>query len=253
MIWEIFEKKYISNEVNYICKNINSFNQLYTLLYDEESKSVLENLLNYRLTRMSKYLKPYCNRQKDLYFDEEIIGKDINVYIDGGVFDGETVKRYIDYVNGNYSKIYCFEAEPESINRTKTFINVNGVKNIELIENALWDQKAALRFKLSGAGGSRVIGQGDNSIEVQAISLDSLCLDKCDFIKLDIEGAEEKALIGMKDTIQRLHPNLAISVYHKQDDLINISRIVRKMYPQYKLYLRQYISAPVDTVLYAII
>lgn len=41
---------------------------------------------------MSKYLKPYCNRQKDLYFDEEIIGKDINVYIDGGYLMGKRLR-----------------------------------------------------------------------------------------------------------------------------------------------------------------
>ena len=39
-------------------------------------------------------------------------------------------------------------------------------------------------------------------------------MERVDFIKMDIEGAEPKALIGAERTIREHRPQLAISVYH---------------------------------------
>ena len=41
-----------------------------------------------------------------------------------------------------------------------------------------------------------------------------LGLERVDFIKMDIEGAEVKALHGAKATLARFHPRMSLSVYH---------------------------------------
>ena len=253
MIWEIFEKRYISEEADYILERLDSFEELYDMLEDETSRMTLENILNYRITRKEMYLAAYRDREENIYFDDTVLkGSDIKVYIDGGTFDGDTVKRFMKYVQGEYSRIYCFEAEPDSISKINELIQTEGIKDIEVYEKALWEEKDVLKFKVSGAGGSRIAEESDQDIEVEAIDIDSLDIPSCDLIKLDIEGAERRALSGMKNMIQRCHPNLAVSVYHKQDDLLSIPKLIKQLCPDYKLYLRQYLSTPVDTVLYAI-
>ncbi len=50
----------------------------------------------------------------------------------------------------------------------------------------------------------------DNDDPVTTMSIDHLCLEQCDFIKLNIEGAELKALEGGVRTIEKFKPVMFI-------------------------------------------
>ena len=73
------------------------------------------------------------------------------------------------------------------------------------------------------------------------------------FIKMDIEGAELKALKGAKNIILRDKPKLAISIYHKPEDIVEIPLFIKELVPEYKLYIRHYSNDSIETVLYAVI
>jgi FkbM family methyltransferase len=62
-----------------------------------------------------------------------------------------------------------------------------------------------------------------------------LQLARVDFIKTDIEGAEQKALLGAQATLARFHPRLALSAYHRPDDPIEIPVLVRRAWPGYQM------------------
>lgn len=49
---------------------------------------------------------------------------------------------------------------------------------------------------------------------VPLITLDSLCLDRLDFLKIDVETMEQKVLDGAIATIDKLHPIVMIEFYH---------------------------------------
>lgn len=53
---------------------------------------------------------------------------------------------------------------------------------------------------------------------------------------MDIDGAEYDALEGAKKTIIEYQPTLAVCVYHKRDDLINIPLLIKEYVPEYKLF-----------------
>lgn len=72
------------------------------------------------------------------------------------------------------------------------------------------------------------------------------------FIKMDIEGAELEALHGCRDTIIKYRPKLAICVYHKPEDIIEIPSYIHEIVPEYKLYLRHHSKDLSETVLYAL-
>ena len=89
------------------------------------------------------------------------------------------------------------------------------------------------------------------SIEVDKI--DNLVSSNVSYIKMDIEGAELEALKGASKVIFLNTPKMAISVYHRPDDITTIPLFISSIFHNlYKLYLRHYGTTTCDLVLYAI-
>lgn len=60
------------------------------------------------------------------------------------------------------------------------------------------------------------------------------------------------ALYGAQKVIVENRPKLAISIYHKPEDIWEIPSIVLQYNPDYKLYIRHYSLTDFETVLYAL-
>ena len=88
---------------------------------------------------------------------------------------------------------------------------------------------------------------------VQCVALDDVLQNVApDFIKLDVEGAEIAALSGMTRTITKYRPRLAISGYHRPQDLWEIPLKLLELLPNARLYVRQHGSNGFETVFYAL-
>ena len=88
---------------------------------------------------------------------------------------------------------------------------------------------------------------------IRIIAFDELFSDiPFDFIKMDIEGGEQDALFGMKKIIAARKPALAISLYHRPEDIFSIPLFLNQLNPDYSFYLRNYGEHAMETVLYAI-
>lgn len=125
---------------------------------------------------------------------------------------------------------------------------------IHFIGKGCWNEDGDLKFS-NLQNSSRIIEGGDEEKGcslVPVCSIDSELQGKhITFIKMDIEGAEMKALKGAEKTIRDLKPKLAISVYHKLEDMVNIMAYLSKLNPEYKFQLRHYSGCQWETVLYA--
>jgi hypothetical protein len=62
-----------------------------------------------------------------------------------------------------------------------------------------------------------------------------LKLERVDFIKMDIEGAEQNALIGARATLAKYHPRMSLSAYHRPDDPKKIPELVRAGWSGYRM------------------
>lgn len=72
------------------------------------------------------------------------------------------------------------------------------------------------------------------------------------YLKMDIEGAEAASLNGGAELIRRQAPVLAISAYHRQDDIWNLPLLIQSINPNYSFFLRPHLLEGFDLVCYAI-
>lgn len=174
------------------------------------------------------------------------------IFVDGGCLNFNSSREFLQICN-NVKKIYAFEPCLDAVDTIKRNIKLCGFKNVNLINAALWSEKTSLNFEVTenSLGESHVVDNGNTL--VKALPLDSAVEpdEKITFIKLDIEGAEMEALIGMRETICRCRPKLAICIYHKPYDYIEIPEYVLSLVPEYKIYMRHYSDNIAETVMFA--
>jgi hypothetical protein len=91
--------------------------------------------------------------------------------------------------------------------------------------------------------------------ECLTLSIDDLVvqrgLEKIDFVKLDIEGAEMNALKGASKTIKKFRPKLAIALYHSVEDFERIPILLRELVPEYELYFSHCSINAEESILFA--
>lgn len=187
---------------------------------------------------------------KSQYFDDEIIKlTDGEVFVDGGCYDFETSRILIEKCRPD--KIYAFEPDKFNLEKVRNEIQKNKGVDIELLDKGLWNKSETLYFDARGDIESRVVEDGEEKIEV--VALDEVIKEKVTFIKMDIEGSELRALKGARNIIQTYRPKLAICIYHKPEDIVDIPAYIKKLVPEYKFYIRHYSYSAAETVLYAVL
>ena len=122
--------------------------------------------------------------------------------------------------------------------------------------SGLWSKNAILRFSNKGTSSSSISNDFEDQsimIQIPATSLDSsLIAARPNYIKMDIEGAENEALRGAKEIIANQQPVLAICIYHQPADLWEIPLLIRQINPNYKMFLRVHGHMGLSTVLYCV-
>jgi FkbM family methyltransferase len=77
-------------------------------------------------------------------------------------------------------------------------------------------------------------------------------LSRVDFIKMDIEGAEMDAIAGAAKIIRKFKPRLAISAYHRPNDLWEIPMRLKSLNQSYEIYFEHHCPVWWESVFYAV-
>ena len=116
---------------------------------------------------------------------------------------------------------------------------------VTLIEAGVWDRKAKLTlWQPEGNSGAKsfvwAFKEGVSGLPVLPIDdiVADLELDTLDFVKMDIEGSERRALQGAKKTLERFKPKMAICTYHQVDDIDVIPGIVTAARYDYHMHAK---------------
>lgn len=180
--------------------------------------------------------------------------------IDAGGCWGDTSMYFATKV-GRTGKVFSFEFIPKNLEIFERNINLNpSLKNqISVIQHPLWDSSGKEVFYLDNGPGSTVsfeqLTNGSGTAKTMSIDqfVETNSIEKVDFVKMDIEGAEFFALNGAINTIKKFRPNLALAIYHSMDDFIKIPRWIQDLNLGYRLYLGHYTIHAEETIIFATI
>jgi FkbM family methyltransferase len=184
----------------------------------------------------------------EMYFPPEQPFAERECFVDGGAFDGDTVKAFLQRREGRRDRIIAIEPDPA--NADKLCTSLHG-QSYRVIHAAIGDKVGSMRFDATGTAGSRLSPDGKICVAVTTLD-EALEHEKPTRIKLDIEGAEVRALEGARKILARDKPMLAVCLYHAPEHLWEVPRLLKSIVPDYDLYLRRYSDDCWETVCYAV-
>ena len=211
------------------------------LLTDEASKALYERIVKFRLSGSLEELLDAVSP----YSAWDILQKSpmtVRKIADFGAYTGDSAREALQ----RFPLDFILAAEPDRRNFKKLFAwqeTVTGCA-VECHQVAVCDRVGEAAFDDAGNRNAGLC-TGRSRVTVATATPDSLLQGRAvDYIKYDIEGAEQEALRGSVETIHRHRPALRIALYHKSADLFEIPLLLHTLSPHYRLYLTRERSLP---------
>ena len=227
----------IELKVHELKEHVNDFEELYLNLEDYRSKKLLYAILNNWVHYDFNTLSEVIEKCYDDYFDLDLIPECHNeVLVDLGAYTGDSTISFLRNYGDSYQKIYAYEITPETYQILVS--NLRDYPNIVCYLKGVGDQKGSMSVvnSIVDASANTVLISDDGVIPM--VTLDEDIGEKITMIKMDIEGFEQLAIKGAMNHIKNNHPKLLISVYHKNEDLWKIPKMIKEIDPTYQFYLR---------------
>ena len=184
-----------------------------------------------------------AERALSLYMPKQHGVREGDIVLDCGANVGVFVREALEH---RAARVVAVEPSPvnvECLRRNFPAEIASGL--VVIVERGVWNSEGPLRFFHSPntlrdrfvTGGEPA--RGEQVLELNVTTIDrirvSLALPRIDFIKMDIEGAEQQALAGAQETIASDHPRMSIATYHRTDDFPGIPSVVRRAWPSCRI------------------
>ena len=180
-----------------------------------------------------------AEQQRQIYGTGDRAVKAGDVVLDCGANVGTWTRTALDQ---GASLVVAFEPAPENIESyRRNFREQIAAGKVVLIPKGVWDKEDVLvlrRDPRNSAADTFVMLPGaTDTVEAPLTTIDrvvaELKLPRVDYIKMDIEGAEVRALAGARETLARFHPRLSIAAEHSPDDPVKIPAAVKAAWAGY--------------------
>lgn len=237
--------------LDYAREHYNEIKKVYGLLADEQSKLVYENVIRYKLSGELKWLKA-CESPAEEKFELLNIGTE-EIYVDLGAYNGDTLVEFLNETSTQFTKLYAMEPDIKNYHKLKRRLYMIGSALLEAYNCGAWDSDTTLTFNLRAGRSSKVdVNNPARCRQVKMMTVDTMLQGgAATYIKYDVEGSEEQAIRGTKDTIATFRPKLNVALYHRNEDMFALPLMIYEMNKRYKLYLRHHPYIPDwDTNLY---
>ena len=244
-------------DLEYAKSHKSELQKVYKMLADEQSKKVFENVIRYKLSGDLKFLRD-CETPAEEKFDLLNIGVEETV-VDLGAYDGDTLAEFLNGTSMQFRKLYAMEPDEKNYRKLKRRLYMIGSALLEAYNVGAWDEDTTITFNMrAGRGSAASSASGGHRAarykDIKMMKTDTMLRgEPCTYIKIDVEGAEENALRGAKETIANCRPKLNVAIYHRNEDMWKLPLLIRELNPGYKLYLRHHPYIPDwDTNLYCV-
>ena len=172
------------------------------------------------------------------------------VVFDIGAFKGDTA-YFFSKKCSNKARIYAFEPDE---NNYKVLLKIKDKYKLNnvIASNILFSNSETEINFLS-------MDLNRPAVKMKSTTIDKFVeennIEKIDYIKMDVEGAEKNILEGAIKTIKKFKPSLAIAIYHGgklfMEDFYNIPIFIKNIINEYyEYYIRTFHPAGLETILF---
>jgi FkbM family methyltransferase len=193
----------------------------------------------------SRYVLPFnlAEQQRKIYGTGEFGPQAGDVTLDCGANVGVTVHEELA---AGAKKVVAIEPAPENLEcLRRNYANEIATGRVILVPKGVWDKEDTLTLRVdpkNSAADSFVI-QREGAVNLEQVPLTTidklvaeLKLERVDYIKFDIEGAEPRALTGAKETLAKYKPRISIASYHAPDHPKVIPEIIHAARADYRMF-----------------
>ena len=190
----------------------------------------------------------YFNKDITIFYNDYNNNCAVNNSIKNGrIWEQKLINIYKEYINSDsvvidigsnlgthtipfslLSKyVYSFEPQKNLFNLLKKTIEYNNLDNVKLFNNIVSNINDDLYFNNTGCGRgglSKYRPRLDGIItKEKSITIDSLNLEKCNFIKIDTEGSEWDVLAGSHKTIIKFKPIIILETWKSVKNKVKLN------------------------------
>lgn len=234
-------------------------NQVLALVNDEESRDDLRAVLEDEPVRL---WERWLSRLYDgLEYMDYVVLKPGDVVLNCGVHGGGEIPYFLASLagDGRLINIDPLGHDYLSAYTQESLMTWTGLWTEQRVALHDADGVVTLPVDESGMAAGGLIGEqitGLKSVAFRAARIDTIVeelgLEAIDMIKMDIEGAEPRALAGAEVSIRRFRPQLAISIYHRPEQFLEIPLQIAAMVNEYDFFVKNCHFISNETILYGI-
>lgn len=125
---------------------------------------------------------------------------------------------------GATGRVVALEPDPINRGQLERHLGLNQVSNVTVVPLVVWSSTGRIGWHHATEPVWHHAAQGGNAENKETVTIDDLVerlkLDRVDWIKVDIEGAETDALKGAAETLKRFRPSLFIEIHETRDEIL---------------------------------
>jgi FkbM family methyltransferase len=199
----------------------------------------------YWIPKGNRYVLPFnlAEMERHIYGSGEHFVHAGDIVLDCGASDGDFTQEAL---KAGASKVVSIEISPITVECLRRNLAPEIAQGrVMVYPKGVWDRDDSLVLNVNDsnfAANSVVLRWGPmhaTTLKVPLTTIDEIVtelnLPKVDFIKMDVEGAEVRAIAGARATMARFKPRLAIAAEHKPDDEFTIPAAVRRVRADYQM------------------